>query len=84
MSNLQRILKESWTLVEARQEWRHVYYRLAGSHVAHLLDEDGQRHEYHSLDEVPQELREEIEKLEAEAMKETGVKKINTSPADPV
>lgn len=26
-------------LVESRQEWRHVYYRLAGEHVTHLLDE---------------------------------------------
>jgi hypothetical protein len=34
-------------------------------------DEDGQRHEYHSLDEVPPELRKEIEKLESEALKES-------------
>lgn len=33
-------------------------------------DADGQRHEYHSLDEVPPELRQEIEKLEAEGLKE--------------
>lgn len=26
-------------LVEARSVWRHVYYRLAGEHVAHLLRE---------------------------------------------
>ena len=26
-------------LIEARQEWRHVYYRLAGPHVEHLLRE---------------------------------------------
>ncbi|MFN8525633.1 MAG: metalloregulator ArsR/SmtB family transcription factor [Chloroflexota bacterium] len=26
-------------LIEARQEWRHVHYRLAGPHVAHLLAE---------------------------------------------
>jgi DNA-binding transcriptional ArsR family regulator len=26
-------------LVEARQEWRNVYYRLAGPHVEHLLHE---------------------------------------------
>ena len=26
-------------LVDSRQHWRHVYYRLAGPHVAHLLDE---------------------------------------------
>jgi DNA-binding transcriptional ArsR family regulator len=26
-------------LVESRQQWRHVYYRLAGAHVAHLLEE---------------------------------------------
>lgn len=24
-------------LIEARQEWRHIYYRLAGPHVEHLL-----------------------------------------------
>jgi uncharacterized protein YrzB (UPF0473 family) len=35
-------------------------------------DEDGQKHEYHSLDEAPPELRAEIEKLEAEALKEKG------------
>ena len=26
-------------LIEARQEWRHIYYRLAGPHVEHLLRE---------------------------------------------
>lgn len=26
-------------LVEAHQDWRHVRYRLAGEHIAHLLDE---------------------------------------------
>jgi DNA-binding transcriptional ArsR family regulator len=26
-------------LVEARQEWRHVHYRLAGPHIEHLLAE---------------------------------------------
>jgi DNA-binding transcriptional ArsR family regulator len=26
-------------LVEARQEWRYVYYRLAGPHIEHLLNE---------------------------------------------
>ena len=31
---------------------------------------DGQTHEYHSLDEAPPEMRAEIEKLEAEVMKE--------------
>jgi hypothetical protein len=34
-------------------------------------DEDGQHHEYHSLDEVPLELRKEIEELESEGLKET-------------
>jgi len=33
-------------------------------------DKDGQRHEYHTLDEAPPELRAEIEKLESEALKE--------------
>jgi hypothetical protein len=33
-------------------------------------DKDGQRHEYHSLDEVPLELRKEIEQLESEGLKE--------------
>lgn len=33
-------------------------------------DKDSQRHEYHSLDEAPPELRAEIEKLESEALKE--------------
>ncbi len=33
-------------------------------------NEDGQRHDYHSLKEVPPELRAEIEKLETEAVKE--------------
>lgn len=33
-------------------------------------DEAGQRHEYHSLEEVPPELRAEIEKLQSEAQKE--------------
>ena len=34
-------------------------------------DKDGQQHEYHSLDEVPPELRAEIQKAQAEALKET-------------
>ncbi len=33
------------------------------------MDKDGQRHEYHSLDEAPPELRAEIEKLESEVLK---------------
>ena len=33
-------------------------------------DEHGQRHDYHSLQELPPELRAEIEKLESEAVKE--------------
>ena len=33
---------------------------------------DGRRHEYHSLAEAPPEVRAEIEKLEAEALKEPG------------
>ena len=35
-------------------------------------DKDGVKHEYHSLAEAPPELRAEIEKLEAEALKEKG------------
>jgi len=35
-------------------------------------DRDGVKHEYHSLDEVPPEMRAEIEKLQAEAMSEKG------------
>lgn len=35
-------------------------------------DKEGVKHEYHSLDEVPPELREEFKKLEAEAFNETG------------
>jgi len=33
-------------------------------------DKDGQQHEYHSIEEAPPELREEIEKLSSEALKE--------------
>ncbi len=33
-------------------------------------DEAGQQHEYHSLEEVPPELRAELEKLESEALRE--------------
>jgi hypothetical protein len=35
-------------------------------------DKDGRRHEYHSLEEAPPEVRAEMEKLEAEASKEIG------------
>lgn len=35
-------------------------------------DEDGRRHEYHSLEEAPPDLRARIEKLEAETLKEKG------------
>src|SRR5262249_15517916 len=41
-------------------------------------DKDGQQHEYHSLEEVPPEIRTEIEKLESEAQK----KAITTSSSD--
>jgi hypothetical protein len=34
-------------------------------------DKDGAKHEYHSLDEAPPELRGEIEKLQSEALKES-------------
>jgi hypothetical protein len=34
------------------------------------LDKDGNRHEYHSVDEAPVEMRSQIETLESEAMKE--------------
>ena len=34
-------------------------------------DKDGRQHEYHSLDEVPPEIRAEIERLESEALKTT-------------
>src|SRR5215831_8416925 len=34
-------------------------------------DKDGQEHEYHSLNEVPPEMREEIQKLESEALTES-------------
>jgi hypothetical protein len=33
-------------------------------------DKDGQQHEYHSLDDAPAELRQELEKLESQALKE--------------
>jgi hypothetical protein len=39
--------------------------------VSITTDKDGQHHEYHSLDEVPPELRKDIEKLESEALKES-------------
>ena len=35
-------------------------------------DKDGVRHEYHSLDDLPPEVREEIKQLESEAMNEAG------------
>jgi len=35
-------------------------------------DKDGVRHEYHSLDELAPEVREEIKQLESEAMNEAG------------
>jgi len=35
-------------------------------------DKDGQVHEYHSLEEAPPEIRAELERLEAEALKEKG------------
>lgn len=37
------------------------------------MGEDGEPHEYHSLDEVPPGMRAEIEKLESEVLKEKGV-----------
>ena len=36
------------------------------------VGEDGQPHEYHSLDELPPGMRAEIEKLESEVLKEKG------------
>jgi hypothetical protein len=38
--------------------------------VSIKTDKDGQHHEYHSLDEVPSELRKEIEELETKGLKE--------------
>jgi hypothetical protein len=52
----------------------------AGSHVATInqsvtietVDEDGQRHVYHSMEELPPEIRSKVEALEAEAMDAKG------------
>jgi hypothetical protein len=52
----------------------------ADSHVAFIdksvnitmVGEDGERHEYHSMEELPAEIRSEIEALEAEAMDAKG------------
>jgi hypothetical protein len=38
--------------------------------IIDTTDEEGQQHEYHSLDEVPPEVRAEIEKLKSEPWKE--------------
>lgn len=38
--------------------------------VIHFTDENGQQHEYHSLDELPPDIRAEIEKLEKEGAKQ--------------
>ncbi len=38
--------------------------------IVDVTDEQGRQHEYHSLDEVPPEVRAEIEKLKAEPWKE--------------
>jgi hypothetical protein len=58
-------------------------FQFAGQSKPHVLNikktvtiktvgEDGQPHEYRSLDEVPPAMRAEIEKLESEVMKEKG------------
>lgn len=65
--------------------WRRFLslFQFAGQSRPHVLNikktvtiktvgEDGQPHEYHSLDEVPPAMRAEIEKLESEVMKEKG------------
>jgi hypothetical protein len=43
-------------------------------------DKDGQHHEYHSLEDVPPELRAEIEKLSSEALKEGFSSSVSDGP----
>jgi membrane peptidoglycan carboxypeptidase len=45
---------------------------LGKSVTVKIVGEDGQEREYHSMDEVPPEIRSQLEALEAEMMKEKG------------
>jgi hypothetical protein len=62
---------------------RPVIVNLKKTVTVKTMDKGGERHEYHSLDEVPPELRAEFEKLETEVMKEKGnsASFTETSPA---
>jgi hypothetical protein len=70
--------------IEPPSLWRKLLslFQPAAKSKAHILnigktvtikttDKDGTQHEYHSLDEVPPEMRAAIEKLESEALKES-------------
>jgi len=41
------------------------------------VDKAGERHQYHSLDELPPELHDKVEQMQAEALSD-----LNTSPSD--
>ena len=58
-------------LFQSTNKHRQPIIKIKRTVSINTTDADGQHHEYHSLDEVPPELRQEIEKLESEGLKES-------------
>jgi hypothetical protein len=83
VENADKFCPKCYARIEPPGLWRRFLslFQPSGKSTAHVFDikrsvtiktvgKDGERHEYHSLAEVPPELRSEIETLEVDASKE--------------
>jgi hypothetical protein len=59
-----------FSLFTSRKKPRQPLIRIQKTISIKTTDKDGQQHEYHSLDQVPPEIRAEIEKAESQAFKD--------------
>ena len=58
-----------FSLLTSRKKPRQPFVRIQKT-ITIKTDKDGEQHEYHSIDQVPPEIRSEIEKAESEALKD--------------
>jgi hypothetical protein len=59
-----------FSLLTSRKKPRRPLIRIQKTISIKTTDKDGRQHEYHSLDQVPSEIRAEIEKAESEGFKD--------------
>jgi hypothetical protein len=61
--------KRLFSLLTSRKKLRQPFIRIQKTISIKTTDKDGQQHEYRSLEQLPPEIRAEIEKAESEALK---------------